>query len=121
MILIKKISFLHWFSALSMANDTPTKQDQWPDCQSNATAYTLKHWPEIGARMKTAGNYRALSLLSHEPTSFENIKRCMQGSSSDAVRLLQFLERRNALEIMHTEWKVSDQNLKQSLGEKWLH
>jgi hypothetical protein len=98
-----------------------TQQEEWPKHQPSEAAFTLRHWPEINATMKNANTYRALSLLSHGPVNFENLRRCMRGSVTDAVFLLQYLDRQDVLNIVRTEWKVSDQTLKQTLGEKWLH
>lgn len=124
--IFRQFGIHHLLQKSSYLWDTKTLQDQWPmpgqkgDAQQK-TAYSLKRWPEINTKLKNANNYRALSLLSHGPVSFENLKRCMRGNVSDTVYLLQYLERRGVLEIMHTEWKVSDQSLKQTLGDVWLH
>jgi hypothetical protein len=119
--LIQKFSPRSWLHKSSYFWESKTLQEEWPKPQPSGTAFALTRWPQINAKMKNANNYRALSLLSHGPVSFDNLKRCMRGSATDTVFLLQYLDRQGALEIVHTEWAASHQSLKQVLGDQWLH
>jgi hypothetical protein len=119
--LIQRISPRGWIQKSSYFWESKTLQEEWPKPLPNGTAFALKTWPQINARMKNANNYRALSLLSQGPVNFDNLKRCMRGSVTDTVFLLQYLDRLGALDIVQTEWKASDQSLKQVLGDQWLH
>lgn len=118
--IFRHFSFSHWMHKPSYFWETKTLQDEWPTPEPSGTAFALKRWPQINTKMKNANNYRALSLLSHSPVNFENLKRCMRGSVTDAVFLLQYLDRQGDLEIVHTEWTLSHQSLKQVLGDQWL-